>query len=189
MRKLTHNEISQKRLPPADLALAARFPITVLLDNIRSLYNVGSIFRTADGARVERLILCGYTPHPPRKEIDKTALGAAATVPWEYRRDPLEAIADLRRKGFRICALEHTDASVPYDSAAKDWFPLCLVVGNELTGVSPAIIAAADLAIEIPMFGTKQSLNAAVAFGIAAFGLVRAIQRDRMWTGDLPPAA
>lgn len=173
MRKLRHEEIAQERLTLEECGDAERFPITVLLDNIRSLYNVGSIFRTADGARVSRLILTGFTPHPPRKEIDKTALGAASTVPWEYVHDPLEAVRRLKSDGLRICALEQTDRSIPYDAVPPDAFPLCLVVGNELTGVLPAILDLCDLAIEIPMYGAKQSLNAAVAFGITVFELVR----------------
>ena len=150
-----------------------RLPAYALLDNIRSLYNVGSIFRTSDGIRLAGLYLTGYTPRPPRKEIEKTALGATATVPWSYVKDPLEAVAGLKSRGVRICALEHTDRSVPYHSLAPGDFPLCLIVGNEISGVSPALIAASDCAVEIPMIGMKQSLNAAVAYGIAAFEFMR----------------
>jgi len=153
--------------------MKGRFPIFGLLDNIRSLYNVGSIFRTSDGALVQRLYLCGYTPAPPRKEIEKTALGATETVPWEYHQTPLAGLDATRKSGAKICVLEHTTASVPYYNIQMDDFPICLVVGNEITGVSPEVIAAADMALEIPMFGTKQSLNAAVAYGIAVFELVR----------------
>lgn len=173
MRKLNHEEISAQRVPGHKIAQIERMPIFGMLDNIRSLYNVGSIFRTSDGARVSGLLLCGFTPHPPRKEIEKTALGATSTVPWDYFRDPHEAVLEARRRGARICVLEHTTASIPYHEVAPDLFPLCLVVGNELTGVSAGIIAEADMAIEIPMFGVKQSLNAAVAYGIAVFELVR----------------
>lgn len=173
MRKLTHDEIAKQRFSLEDLTKQPRIPVYVLLDNVRSLYNVGSIFRTSDGARIEKLILCGYTPHPPRKEIDKTALGATASVPWEYIKDPLFAINELKSKGVRICILEHTDKSVPYYEIQNNDFPLCLVVGNEITGISKEIIAAADCAVEIPMFGIKQSLNVAVAFGIAVFELTR----------------
>jgi tRNA G18 (ribose-2'-O)-methylase SpoU len=173
MKKLTHDEIAVRRFSLEELQASERLPIIVLLDNIRSLYNVGSIFRTSDGARIAKLILTGYTPHPPRKEIEKTALGATASVPWEYVRDPLEAIAGLKAQGVRVCALEHTSASVPYDTLTPEAFPLCLIVGNEVTGVSPAVVAAADMAVDIPMFGVKQSLNAAVAYGIAVFELVR----------------
>jgi tRNA G18 (ribose-2'-O)-methylase SpoU len=173
MRKLTHEEIGSKRFSPDRLAAEERFPVMILLDNIRSLYNVGSIFRSADGARVSKLILCGYTPCPPRKEIEKTALGATATVPWSYVRNPLDAIAELKSEGIRICVLEQTGSSKPYYSISKDLFPLCLVVGNEITGVSGEIIREADCAVDIPMYGMKQSLNAAVALGITIFECVR----------------
>ena len=172
-RKLTHDEISTKRLNLETLGGAPRIPIFGMLDNIRSLYNVGSMFRTSDGALMQGLFLTGYTPSPPRKEIEKTALGATNTVPWSYFRDPVEAVKTAKNLGATICVLEHTTESIPYYEIPRSRFPLCLVVGNELTGVSPQVIAAADLAVEIPMFGTKQSLNAAVAYGIALFELVR----------------
>ncbi len=169
MRKLEHHEIAVKRYTPAELSKMDRFPIFVILDDIRSLYNVGSMFRTADGARVSRMILTGFTPSPPRKEIEKTALGATATVPWEYVRDPLEAVASLKRDGVRICVVEHTDRSRPCETLGAGDFPICLVVGNEIRGIRREIIEAADMAVDIPMYGMKQSLNAAVAFGIAVF--------------------
>jgi len=114
MRKLTHAEIAGKRLTPAEIGSIRRFPLTVLLDNVRSLYNVGSIFRSADGARVGELILTGYTPTPPRREIEKTALGSTSTVPWRYEADPVAAALSLKRSGVRICVVEHTDCSRPY---------------------------------------------------------------------------
>ena len=150
-----------------------KLPIYGLLDNIRSLYNVGSAFRTSDGALVRKLYLCGYTPHPPRKEIDKTALGSTRSVAWEYQVDPLTAMAAVRAAGAKVCVLEQTTRSSPYYTICKEDFPICLVVGNEITGVSPQVIAQADMAIDIPMYGVKQSLNAAVAYGIALFELVR----------------
>jgi 23S rRNA (guanosine2251-2'-O)-methyltransferase len=173
MRKLTHAEIAAKRLSPAEIDTIDRFPVSVLLDNIRSLYNVGSIFRSADGARVREVILTGYTPVPPRKEIEKTALGATSTVPWRYVRDPAEAVSSLREAGVRICAVEHTDRSRPFDALTIGDFPICLLIGNELTGLSPRLVETADMAVEIPMYGMKQSLNAAVAFGIVAFACAR----------------
>jgi len=173
VKKLSHEEIAQRRLTTEAALTASRTPVYGLLDNIRSLYNVGSIFRSSDGAFITELLLCGYTPHPPRKEIEKTALGATETVPWRYFRDPLEAAGAMRRAGVRLCALEHTDESIPYTRVSPSSFPLCLIVGNELTGVSPALLAMADMAVEIPMFGTKQSLNVAVAYGIAVFELAR----------------
>lgn len=173
MRKLTHNEVAQHRLSVEQLRTAGCYPIYVLLDNIRSLYNVGSIFRTSDGARITKLFLCGYTPFPPRKEIEKTALGSTLTVPWIRVRDPKTAVAELKSQGVRICVLEHTDESRTYYSLTKRDFPLCLVIGSEVTGISKDVIALADMAVEIPMFGMKQSLNAAVAYGVAVFEFVR----------------
>jgi tRNA G18 (ribose-2'-O)-methylase SpoU len=178
VRKLTHAEISAQRIARDQVRTAPRAPIIGFLDNIRSLYNVGSIFRTSDGAFINSLYLAGYTPHPPRKEIEKTALGSTETIPWRYFQDPLEGVAAARAAGARICVLEHTTGSRPYTSLTPADFPLCLVVGNELTGITPAVISAADIAIEIPMHGTKQSLNAAVAYGIALFELVR-VWKDR----------
>ena len=176
MRKLTHEEIARSRYTLEQLEKENRFPVYCLLDNVRSLYNVGSIFRTADGARIAKLFLCGYTPYPPRKEIGKTALGATKSVPWEYHKDALPLLNHLKSEGVRICLLEHTDKSIPYFELPIDSFPICLIVGNEITGVSKEIIAEADLSVEIPMYGMKQSLNAAVAFGIAVFEFVRKVK-------------
>ena len=176
MKKLSHDEIAARRFTIEQLGREQRSPIYVLLDNVRSLYNVGSIFRTADGARVAKIFLCGYTPFPPRKEIEKTALGATNAVPWEHVSDPHTVIETLRAQGVPVCVLEHTDASVPYYSLTKKNFPLCLVVGNEITGVRKEILQRADTAVEIPMFGMKQSLNVAVAFGVAVFEFVRILR-------------
>lgn len=179
IRKLHRDEILASRLPANGAPAPGRVPLFGLLDNIRSLYNVGSIFRTSDGADLAHLYLTGYTPAPPRNEISKTALGATETVPWSHHRDPFEAIALARGRGARICLLEHTTASIPYTALHPRDFPLCLVVGNELTGISPAIVDAADLAVEIPMFGSKLSLNVAVAFGIAVFELGRVFREGK----------
>jgi tRNA G18 (ribose-2'-O)-methylase SpoU len=173
LRKLTHEEIAQRRISADQLLVAERMPIYGMLDNIRSLYNVGSIFRSSDGALIKELLLCGYTPRPPRKEIEKTALGSTKSVPWSYYAHPLDAVTQMNKLGVRVCILEQTTGSIPYYRIQKSDFPICLVVGNEITGISPEVIAAADVGIEIPMFGTKQSLNAAVAYGIALFDLVR----------------
>ena len=173
MRKLSHKEIARQRYTIEQLKEEKRFPVYVLLDNIRSLYNVGSIFRTADGARAAKLFLCGFTPYPPRKEIEKTALGATQTVPWEYHKDPIALLNHLKSEGIRICALEHTDKSIPYYELSGETFPICLIVGNEITGISKELITEADIAVDIPMYGMKQSLNAAVAFGIAIFEFVK----------------
>jgi 23S rRNA (guanosine2251-2'-O)-methyltransferase len=173
IRKLRAEEIAQHRLSSENVATAPRVPVIGMLDNIRSLYNVGSMFRTADGALLQHLYLTGYTPTPPRKEIEKTALGATGTVPWTHFANPLEAVQAARSAGARICVLEQTTRSIPYSALESSLMPLCLVVGNELNGIHPDVVALADLAIEIPMYGTKHSLNAAVAFGIAVFELAR----------------
>ena len=173
MRKLRTREIETNRQTPVSLPQAARLPVIALLDNIRSLYNVGSMFRTADGTLLEGMFLTGYTPRPPRKEIEKTALGATHSVPWEYFEDPIDAVRRARGRGAAICILEQTTKSRSYHEVQKEEFPICLVVGNELTGVSESIVAEADFAIDIPMFGIKHSLNAAVAFGVAVFELSR----------------
>ena len=178
MRKLTPPEIAKRRLSPGELAGIERFPVFALLDDIRSLYNVGSIFRSADAARISKLVLSGFTPRPPRREIEKTALGATGTVPWEYAPDPVPALLALRERGVRICILEQTDRSVPIDALSRSDLPICLVVGNEIRGVRREIVEVADAAVEIPMYGMKQSLNAAVAFGIAAFACARLAARS-----------
>lgn len=178
MRKLSHDEIAVRRLSAEQVPHGDRAPIVGVLDNIRSLYNVGSIFRSSDGAFIRGLYLCGYTPTPPRKEIDKTALGATKTVPWKFFKDPLDAVRAAHAEGMRVCVLEQTTHSIPYFQLRKTDFPICIVVGNELTGISASVVELADCAIEIPMFGTKQSLNAAVAYGIAVFDLLR------IWKGD-----
>lgn len=175
MRKLEHKEISRKRFTPDQLKSMERFPIYGLLDNIRSLYNVGSMFRSADGVRCSKLFLTGYTPFPPRKEIDKTALGSTLSVPWEYFKSPSDAVDTIKKSGIKLCVLEQTTHSRPYHTLKPSDFPVCVAVGNEITGVSKEIIGHADMALEIPMHGMKQSLNAAVAFGIAMFGALRAL--------------
>jgi len=171
MRKLTHDEISLKRSKPEEISSVKKLPVYVILNSIRSNYNVGSIFRTSDGAMIEKLYLCGYTPHPPKKEILKTALGATESVNWEYVKDPLEVIKKLKSQGIRICALELTENSRPYYQLNSEIFPLALVVGNEISGVSQEILDHCDFSIEIPQYGIKQSLNVAVAYGIAIYEL------------------
>ncbi len=151
---------------------AKRFPIVGVLDNIRSAYNVGAMFRTADAVRVEELVLCGITATPPRNEVRKTALGAEEFVPWRYAERAAEAVAELRARGYQIVVLEKTDPCTSlYEFRYR--FPLALVVGNEWHGVSDEVLAQADGAIFIPMFGRKTSLNVSVAFGIALYEILR----------------
>lgn len=178
VRKLTHEELIQKRLKIEEAKVVERHPIYLLIDNVRSLYNVGSIFRTADSGLVKELILCGFTPHPPRKEIEKTALGAIDTVPWVYYKSSIEAVNKLKKEGIKIFALEITDSSKPYTEIKKEDFPLCLVIGNELTGLSNELLNLADEVIEIPMYGVKHSLNVSVATGIALFEAIRIYRKN-----------
>ncbi|AFN73671.1 tRNA/rRNA methyltransferase (SpoU) [Melioribacter roseus P3M-2] len=173
MRKLSHEEISKNRSTLETLHRVSKLPVYAVLHNIRSSYNVGSILRTSDGAMVEKLYLCGFTPAPPKKEVLKTSLGAEESVAWEYAKDTKSVILELKSKGIKICALELTDNSKPYYNLTKNDFPLCLVVGNEISGVTDDILELCDFSIEIPQYGIKQSLNVAVAYGISIFDLRR----------------
>lgn len=176
MKKLTHEQLGIKRLTLNEVKAAKRHPIYVICDNIRSIYNVGSIFRTSDAALISMLYLTGYTPYPPRQEIEKVALGSTESVPWKYVKDPIEAINELKAQGVKIAALEITDESKEYNDIKAADFPLCLVLGNELTGVSNELIAASDFSIEIPQYGFKHSINVSVAYGVAVFELVKALK-------------
>jgi tRNA G18 (ribose-2'-O)-methylase SpoU len=170
LKKLLHTEIAQNRLSEEEAAKPeGRFPLIAILDNIRSMYNVGSIFRTSDGARIEAIYTVGYTPHPPRKEIEKTALDATRTVPHKHFKKISDAIADCQEKDMKIVALELTNNSRSVFELTPTDFPMALIIGNEITGVSEEALNICDLAISIPMYGAKHSLNVAVAYGIAVF--------------------
>lgn len=173
MRKLLHDEISQNRSTLDSIETVKKLPVYVILNSIRSSYNVGSIFRTSDGAMIEKLFLCGYTPHPPKKEVLKTALGAQNSVAWEYVKDPADVILRLKEKGVKIGALELTENSIPHYELNTDSFPIALLIGNEIKGVSQELLDMCDFALEIPQYGIKQSLNVAVAYGISIFELRR----------------
>lgn len=171
MKKLTHDEISVNRSTLDTLHKVDKLPVYIILDSIRSNYNVGSIFRTSDGAMIEKLYLCGYTPHPPKKEILKTALGSTESVSWEYVPNAQDVVCKLKEQGVKICGLEQTSRSFPYYNIQPQNFPLCMIIGNEITGVSQNLIDLCDFSVDIPQFGIKQSLNVAVAYGIALFEL------------------
>lgn len=173
MKKLSHEEVGKKRISLEQSETIKRNPIYVICDNIRSIYNVGSIFRTSDAALIEKLYLSGYTPYPPRPEIEKVALGATKSVPWEYHKNPAEIAGQLKSSGIKIVPLEITTNSKDYFDLSDIDFPMCLVLGNELTGVSNEVIDIADFALEIPQYGFKHSMNVSVAYGIAVFELVR----------------
>ncbi len=165
MRKLTHQEIVDRQ---QHRAKEKAIPLIVVLDNIRSLHNVGAIFRTADGVGVEKLWLCGITGFPPQSQITKTALGAEDRVPWEHSHDVLAVVRSLKDQGYAIIALEQTEQSLNFDQF-EVLFPICLIVGNEIEGISLELLSLCDGAVEIPMAGAKNSLNAAVAFGVVAY--------------------
>jgi len=177
INKLSHEEIKSKRPGLNEISSIKRLPVAVVAENIRSLYNVGSIFRTSDGASIEKLWLCGYTGYPPRKEIEKTALGSVDSVPWEYNEDTFSVVKSLKDNGYCIAALEHTDKSCFYNKAEYN-FPLCLIIGNEVEGLSREIIALCDMAIELPMHGIKQSLNVSVAYGIMIYHLLAEFKKN-----------
>ncbi len=170
-RKLNFNEIFSQRPNLDDLKKLPRFPVTLLVENVRSMHNVGSFFRSSDGVRLEKIYLTGYTPTPPRPEIFKTALGATESVPWAYNDDPVAVVRQLKKNGYTIVALEQTIHSIPYYKA-EPAFPMCLILGNEVDGVSDELIDLADMAIDIPMFGIKHSLNVSVAYGVIIYHLL-----------------
>lgn len=159
-------------MPFADCHLPIAIPAAVLLDNVRSMYNVGAFFRAADGVGLKKLCLCGITAHPPKKAISKTALGAEESVPWEHDWDAVKMAEGLRRSGFEIAAIETSLHSVDL----FDWqprFPVCVAFGNEIDGLRPELLAMADTHVRIPMLGRKNSLNVATAGGIVLYELLR----------------
>lgn len=149
-----------------------QLPAAVLLDNVRSMYNVGAFFRAADGVGLKKIYLCGITSHPPKKAISKTALGAEEVVAWEHSWDALQTVKELRRSGFEIAAIETTLHSVDlFDWQPK--FPVCVTFGHEVEGLQPELLALADRHVRIPMLGRKGSLNVATAAGVVFYELLR----------------
>ena len=157
--------------------MSASHSVIVVLDNIRSLYNTGAFFRTADGCGVEKLVLCGITPRPDqggkqRRAIAKTALGAEDTVPWEYEPDVRIALTRLAAEGYHIVAVETSSDAVSVFDWTPAW-PVCLVFGHEKDGVSPELASQINTVVRIPMLGQKRSLNVATAAGVVLYELVR----------------
>ncbi len=172
-----HVKTHDSAMRPEEFRRLPRNPMTVILDNLRSAFNVGSIVRTADCARIEKVIFCGITAHPPNQKIIKTAMGTLDYVPWEYVPTTAEAVERCRSEDRRVICLEVTDVSKPYHQIEYPQ-PLCLVVGNEALGISREVLEMADEIVEIPMRGFKNSVNVAVAFGIVAFEAVRQFQES-----------
>ncbi len=164
-RKLRMDEMD--RVAPEQYSRTLTRRITVVLDDVRSRHNVGSVFRTADAFGSEELLLCGLTPLPPHREIEKTALGATNSVPWRHVADAAEAVRALQERGYRVLAVEQTLKAVSLGSVDHDpEVPLALVFGNELRGVDDAVIAACDGCVVVPQLGSKHSLNVSVCVGV-----------------------
>jgi tRNA G18 (ribose-2'-O)-methylase SpoU len=174
LRKLGHDEIN--RATPEELKELPRCPVTVLLDNIRSAYNVGAIIRTADAIRAKEVVLSGITPDAGHKGVLKAALGAQDSVPLRRVDDASVFLEEFALRAGSIVVLEITSAPTFIEDLPGSVFPLCIVIGNEVRGVSEGIIEMAEYALEIPQYGMKQSLNASVAAGIALYGLLRRLK-------------
>jgi 23S rRNA (guanosine2251-2'-O)-methyltransferase len=158
----------------AEFQQAEKLPVILLLENIRSMHNVGSVFRTADAFLIEAIYLCGYTPRPPHRDIHKTALGATDTIEWKYTANALEAIWELKSAGWLVVAVEQVEGSIPLQQFKLNMDKkLLLIFGNEVEGVSPDVLAICDACIEIPQFGMKHSLNVSVAAGMVLWELAR----------------
>ncbi len=172
MRKLENSELDRKSI--ADFKTAQKTPLIIVLDDIRSLHNIGSVFRTADAFLIEKIYLCGITATPPNKEIHKTALGATETVAWEHRESVIELLQELKNQNVKTLAIEQvTNAIYLNDFDMKPQQKYALVFGNEVFGVSQEAVSLCDACIEIPQLGSKHSLNIAVSAGIVIWDLFK----------------
>ncbi len=172
MRKLANEELP--RLTVNEFKTADKIPIIIVLDNVRSLNNVGSVFRTADAFRLEAIYLCGITGKPPDREIQKTALGATETVNWKYFNSTIDALNDLKQSNYTVYAVEQADGAIMLNDVLIDMNQKSAIVfGNEIKGVGQDIVSASDAVIEIPQIGTKHSLNIAVSVGIVVWELFK----------------
>jgi len=175
-RKLKNAELDRKTV--SEFKEATKTPIIIILDNIRSLNNIGSVFRTADAFLIEKIYLCGITARPPHKDIQKTALGATETVAWEYVEDTLELVTKLQQEGKKVYAIEQAENAVMLDK----FEPLknqtsAVIFGNEVKGVQQEVVTASDAVIEIPQLGSKHSLNISVSTGVVVWDLFSKLQR------------
>jgi tRNA G18 (ribose-2'-O)-methylase SpoU len=174
MRKLSMEELGRKSVE--DFKLADKKPLVVVVDNIRSMHNVGSVFRTADAFLISGICLCGFTPQPPHRDIHKTALGATDSVDWLYYENTVDAVLDLKAKGYKVLAIEQTEGSMMLDAYAHKDVPTAFVFGNEVDGVSDEVIQVCDGVIEIPQWGMKHSLNISVAAAVVLWEFVRKVK-------------
>jgi len=175
-RKLKNAELDRKTV--SEFKEATKTPIIIILDNIRSLNNIGSVFRTADAFLIEKIYLCGITARPPHKDIQKTALGATETVAWEYAEDTLELVTKLQQEGKKVYAIEQAANAVMLDKfePLKDQTS-AVIFGNEVKGVQQEVVTASDAVIEIPQLGSKHSLNISVSTGVVVWDLFSKLQR------------
>ncbi len=170
--KTSNDELKANRPTLQEIMKMRRMPISILVENIRSVHNVGAIFRTADGFGAEKLWLTGYTAYPPRDDLSKVALGAEKSVPWEYCDNPLESAKKIRSLGIKLIGIEQSKRSINFNE--YQWkFPCCFILGNEISGVSEELLNVAEDHVEIPMFGIKQSLNVSVAAGVIGYEVAR----------------
>lgn len=172
------------RISAEDFKKAEKIPIVAVLDNIRSMNNVGSVFRTADAFLIEGICLCGYTPRPPHRDIHKTALGATETVQWEYYENTLAAVQHLKATGYQIYSVEQAKESISLDNiSGLQVGKIALVFGNEVEGVSQEVLDISDGCLEIPQFGTKHSLNISIAAGIVLWEVSSLLRVKAKQTG------
>jgi tRNA G18 (ribose-2'-O)-methylase SpoU len=178
MRKLENSELERKSIE--DFKKSEKTPLILVLDDIRSLHNIGSVFRTADAFLIEKIILCGITATPPNKEIHKTALGATETVTWEHHENVLEVIADLKKENIMTLAIEQVESSIfLQDFKVDKKQKYALIFGNEVYGVAQEAVALCDGCIEIPQLGTKHSLNISVSAGIVVWDLFKQFNNEK----------
>jgi len=176
MRKLKNEELG--RLEVDAFKTAEKLPCVIVLDNVRSLNNIGSVFRTSDAFRISAIYLCGITATPPHREIHKTALGATESVDWKYFDETTDAIQQLRQKGYRILSVEQAEQSIaPGELEIRPGEHIALVFGHEVKGVSQEVVDMSEACIEIPQYGTKHSLNVSVSAGIVAWEIFKKFNR------------
>lgn len=176
MRKLRNNELG--RISIDEFKKADKTPIIVVLDNIRSLNNIGSVFRTSDAFLIEKIYLCGFTAIPPNKEIHKTALGSTDSVDWEYKEDTLQLVKELQEQEIIVASIEQVEQSIMLNNFHPDRTKkLAVVFGNEVKGVQQEVVSASDHCIEIPQKGTKHSLNISVSCGVVLWDLFQKIDK------------
>ncbi|MBX2846358.1 MAG: RNA methyltransferase [Saprospiraceae bacterium] len=172
MRKIPNEELG--RWSEAEFESAKRHPIVFVLDNVRSMHNVGAAFRTADGFGIEKIYLCGITAKPPHRDINKAALGATETIEWEHYDQTLDAIAELKEKGYTIVSVEQVEGSTSLERLRlENNQKIALVFGHEVKGVDQEVVNQSDFAIEIPQFGTKHSFNISVSIGIVTWEIIK----------------